>query len=169
MSKISTQRLNLVPITLEIAQLIQNGRLKNKNDLNLNLNDQWPDADFIEILPKIIAKLKLFDNVRGFTSYLIIKKEDSTVIGDAGFKEPPNELGEVDIGYGLIESERRKGFGVEAAKALVAWAFNHKDVKGITASCLRDNDSSMRLLKKIGAKEICRDKEFIYWKIEKRV
>jgi len=42
-----------------------------------------------------------------------------TAIGDAGFKGGPDETGAIEIGFGLDEEEQRKGYGYEAANALM--------------------------------------------------
>ncbi|WP_231637398.1 GNAT family N-acetyltransferase [Paenibacillus sp. FJAT-27812] len=51
-----------------------------------------------------------------------------TFIGDTGFKGRPNADGEVDIGYAIMEKERKQGYGVEAAKGLAKWALSEPDV-----------------------------------------
>ncbi|MDR5000979.1 GNAT family N-acetyltransferase [Brevibacillus parabrevis] len=88
------------------------------------LGDGWPDEDAIETLPKIIKNLELVGEPTGFESWMIVKQDGNTIIGDAGFKGRPNDQGEVDIGYGIIGNERKKGFAVEAARGLVHWAFS---------------------------------------------
>lgn len=167
-SNIYTERLQLIPVSFEIAEQIRNGDFFIKNKSHIRSTALWPDDDFLDILPKIIQKLKSISDHKGFTSYLVVKKEDRTVIGDVGFKTPPNEAGEVDIGYGLISSERKKGYATEAVNALVNWAFEQKDVKVITADCKMDNEASIKVLKKTGAIRISVQHGMINWKIERR-
>lgn len=99
----------------------------------------------------------------GFYVWMIVKKEDMTVIGDAGFKGAPNENGEIEIGFGFIKEEQQKGYGYEAASSLIEWASQKNKVKVIKADCLIDNIGSIKLLKKCGMIEINRDSELIYW------
>jgi len=167
-SIIETERLYLLPVSLEIAEQIQNGEFFIENQSLFRSTEFWPDDDFLSILPKIIQKLKSIVDHKGFTSYLLVKKDDHTVIGDVGFKTPPNEAGEIDIGYGLISSERKKGYATEAVNALIDWAFEQKDVKVITADCKIDHEASINVLKKSGAKQIRVEHGMIYWKIESR-
>ncbi|NSW91893.1 MAG: GNAT family N-acetyltransferase [Firmicutes bacterium] len=42
-----------------------------------------------------------------------------SVIGDASFKGSPDENGMIEIGYGLIEEERKKGYCFEAVDGLL--------------------------------------------------
>ena len=86
-----------------------------------------------------------------------------TVIGDIGFKGQPNKNGEVEIGYGLIEEERGKGYGYEALNAMINWGCKHEKVRCIKAECLLDNMPSIKILEKSGMKDVGRDEELIYW------
>jgi RimJ/RimL family protein N-acetyltransferase len=91
------------------------------------------------------------------------------VIGDIGFHGKPNEKGEVEVGYGLVEHERGKGFGYEALNAIMDWLSFQESVKVIKADCLIDNRPSARILEKVGMKEITRDKDLIYWEFIKLI
>jgi RimJ/RimL family protein N-acetyltransferase len=72
----------------------------------------------------------------------------------------------VEIGYGLVEEERGKGYGFEAAKVIKDWAIAQEEVKVLKAECLIDNTPSVRILEKLGMIETRRDKEFIFWEVE---
>lgn len=96
-----------------------------------------------------------------------IKKNDMSIIGDAGFKGEPDDSGNVEIGFGLIDEEQRKGYGYEVASLLINWASQQNNVKVIKADCLINNVGSIKVLKKCGLNEIHRDHDYIYW--EKRI
>ncbi|NLD50700.1 MAG: GNAT family N-acetyltransferase, partial [Clostridiaceae bacterium] len=82
-----------------------------------------------------------------------IEKADRSIVGDGGFKGDPNENGEIDIGYGIVKSKRRKGYGFEAVSELIRWGFTNSNVRCITADCLNDNEASIKLLEKLGMKK----------------
>ncbi|MEH2452475.1 GNAT family N-acetyltransferase [Nostoc sp.] len=44
---------------------------------------------------------------------------DSTLIGDLGFIDKPDQTGTVEMGYEVLSADRQQGFAFEAAKALV--------------------------------------------------
>jgi len=119
----------------------------------------------MDILPIIIKSLEIDKTPSGFEAWMIIEKDDMQVIGDIGFHGKPNNEGEVEIGYGLVESARRKGYGFEAAKAIIEWAFSQEKVKAIKADCLINNTPSIRILEKLGMKEVDRDQDLIYWQL----
>lgn len=87
------------------------------------------------------------------------------VIGDLGFKGYQQEKKNIDLGYGIIEAERGKGYAVEAVKELIQWAFSTGIFKEITAKCLIDNLSSIRLLKKFNFEEVRVDDGMLYWRL----
>ncbi len=160
---IETERLLLIPFTLESATSILKGDQQVLIDMGLTNTEHWPDQEALDTLPKIIRNLELVPEPTGFESWMIVLKASKTVIGDGGFKGRPNKEGEVDLGYAIIEQEQKKGYGAEAAKTLMNWALNTGEVKAVTANCLVDNIPSARILQKLGMEELHRDDEMIYW------
>lgn len=165
--QISSDRLIFIPFTLDIATSVLEGNLDVLENFGLKLDKNWPDAESIETLPKIIKNLKIVSEPTGFESWMIVKKENMIVIGDAGFKGKPNTAGEVDIGYSIIDQEQKRGYGLESGKTLADWAFSQREVNFITASCFINNVGSARILEKIGMQEISSDNEMIYWRISR--
>ncbi|GED70750.1 N-acetyltransferase [Brevibacillus reuszeri] len=165
--RIQTNRLLLLPFTKTMATSILQGDDEELVKMGLSFGDGFPDEDTLETIPKIVAALDLVDEPTGFESWMIIRKDTLSIIGDAGFKGRPNEAGEVDIGYGIVASARKKGYGIEAAQGLVDWAFSQPEVNKITARCLLANIDSAKVLEKMDFKEVGRDDEMIYWALVK--
>lgn len=164
---IHTDRLILVPFTLAVAKSLMPGGISMLRDIGLRPTCYWPDQETVDTLPRIIKSLEKVPEPTGFESWMIVLKENSTVIGDAGFKGAPNKEGAVDIGYSIIEQEQRRGYGLETAKALIHWAFQQPTVSAVTAKCLVENEPSAKILEKLGMQELVRDDEMIYWKLSK--
>lgn len=165
--KIYTDRLVLVPITYEIIDSLLNKDSLKLEDMGLITNESWPTGDTMDILPVLKAQLKNTRTITGFEIWAIVKEESSIIIGDIGFKGQPNEKGVVEIGYGLVKEERKKGYGSEAVKAMVEWALNNEKVQCIKADCLINNIPSIKILEKVGMIEIMRDNDLIYWELRK--
>ena len=72
------------------------------------------------------------------------------LVGICGFKGPPTDKGEVEIGYSVVEAEHRKGYGVEAAGLLVARAFRDPRVAVVTAETLPVLIASQKVLTRCG-------------------
>jgi [ribosomal protein S5]-alanine N-acetyltransferase len=162
---IHTGRLALIPFTLQAARALYAGDQAVLAYLGLQATPYWPDQESMDTLPRIIKRLEQVQEPTGFESWMIVLKRNNTVIGDAGFKGPPNTEGVVDIGYSIIEQEHQRGYGLETARALVDWALRQPTVKAVTASCLLENVASIRILEKLGMEELVRDDEVIYWKL----
>lgn len=163
---LETERLLLIHFTKLLCELVINKNFEGLKNKGLMPGNGYPDQETLETIPKILANLELVDAPTGFESWLIITKEEMKIIGDIGFKGIPNSSGEVDLGYGIIESERRKGYALEAATALSNWALSHPDVKKITAKCLIDNNGSAKILEKLDFKRTARDNNMQHWSLD---
>ncbi|MFD2286123.1 GNAT family N-acetyltransferase [Pedobacter petrophilus] len=160
---IYTDRLILIPFTTEILTSIENdeGALLKANKLVYSKG--WPDEDALETFPKIKRNLALVTLPTGFESWLIVKEDGLAIIGDAGFKGRPDHDGRIDLGYAIAAGERKNGYALEAAEGLMNWAFQQQGVRAVTASCLKSNAGSAKLLQKLAFKELSSDTEMIYW------
>ena len=124
--------------------------------------------DVLETLPRIIANLSKVDTPSGFESWMVVKSESREIIGDIGFKGYNHISDSCDLGYGIIEAERRNGFAEEAARALIHWAFTKEELQCITANCARNNTGSKNLLTKLGFSILNSDADMIYWRLSRK-
>ena len=97
--------------------------------------------------------------------YLIMRTADRAIIGDAGFKGPPDREGTIEIAYGVVPDYRRQGYAFEAAQALVNWAFSRPEVVGIIARCDDDNVGSIRILEKLGMRRTGIMDRVLLWQV----
>jgi RimJ/RimL family protein N-acetyltransferase len=72
------------------------------------------------------------------------------VIGDIGFHAPPDELGEVSIGFGIVPAARRHGYASEALRTLLRWALAQPEVRAVHADTDLVNLASQRVLQAAG-------------------
>ncbi len=86
-----------------------------------------------------------------YTYWLAEIREIQFGAGLIGFKGSPDELGRVEIGYGIDPEAGGRGYTTEAARALIEWAFMHPRCREIMAPDTRkDNPASHRVLSKLG-------------------
>jgi ribosomal-protein-alanine N-acetyltransferase len=81
-------------------------------------------------------------------SHLIIDADTNTLVGFGGYKGPPTD-GEVEIGYSVAPSHRRRGHATAAAQLLVEQA----RAAGVTRVCaytLPEPNESTRVLTRCG-------------------
>lgn len=100
---------------------------------------------------EMLSGLRLHPTERlWYTDWQIIRKEDGAYVGDLCFKGGPDELGAVEIGYGLLPEYEHQGYMTEAVKALCGWALASPGVKRVEAETAPDNDRSKRVLARAG-------------------
>jgi len=164
---IFTERLLLFPFTTQICTDILNNNFDFLNVLGLHKGINWPDADLLETLPRIVINLSKVTALTGFESWIIVKKETNEIIGDIGFKGLNTQTHSCDIGYGILEAEQRKGYAQEATQGLLQWVLQYDATINITAATLLTNTSSIKLLQKLHFSETHTDDTFIYWQLVK--
>jgi len=71
------------------------------------------------------------------------------LIGMCGLVNRP-ELDEVDIGFALLPAYYRKGYTLEAAKAVMNYAKVELKLPKVVAICSTDNQASLALLQQLG-------------------
>jgi RimJ/RimL family protein N-acetyltransferase len=88
----------------------------------------------------------------GFCHYqVLLPQEDADlVVGDVGFHAPPDELGEVSVGFGIVPAARGRGYAVEALRALLDWALRQPEVRVVHADTDLVNLASQRVLVNAG-------------------
>jgi RimJ/RimL family protein N-acetyltransferase len=79
----------------------------------------------------------------------MIETIDKTHIGDLCFKGI-KAGGNPEIGYGILEEFRGRGYAVEAVKLALAWAFRHPGIVAVEAETDPDNAASKKVLMKCG-------------------
>lgn len=149
--ELQTERLKIVPCTDELLSTIS--------------------TEEYEIGPHItmfLEKLREDSTQFGWGVWLVINKENNTIIGDIGFKGKPNSENTVEVGYGIIPSAQNKGYATEAVKEIINWAFTNDDVDKVVAECLHDNIPSIKVLEKLNMNKIGTVNDMLKWELKKR-
>lgn len=134
--KLKTKNLYLIPKTLEELKTA----LKEETDAEMKKAYQ----DMIEGVEQYPS------DWLWYTDWNILQISDKSLVGDICMKGTVNDLGEVEIGYGIDEKYRRKGYGLEAVNAIMEWILKNENVYYITAETEPDNIASQGLLQKAG-------------------
>lgn len=88
-------------------------------------------------------------NEKGFSPYAVILKETSALIGVCGFN-PPNNGFDAELMYHFNRVYWGKGYATEAARAWLEYAKDLPNVKRVGASIDPLNQSSQKILEKLG-------------------
>jgi len=104
------------------------------------------------------------ENSIWFTNWIIILKKENKIIGGIGFKNTPNNNGEIEIGYGIDKDYWNKGLMTETVNYLTKWALNHENVKSVVAETLESNLASQKVLQKAGFSITKKIDNMIWWR-----
>ena len=85
----------------------------------------------------------------GFGLWLVELQADHTPVGICGLLKRET-LDDIDLGFAFLAEHRRKGYGLEAARATMAYAKSTLGANRLVAITSPDNVDSQRLLEKLG-------------------
>ena len=151
---IRTERLELVPVTVELLQADLDGGAALGAALDAEVTASWPPDLYDESAIRwTIAKLTSSPpESHGFWGYYFVLRATggrSVLVGVGGFKGPP-ENGRVELGYSIVAEHRRRGLAVEAVRGMLRHAFAHPAVTEVTAQTLPELTPSIGVLEKTG-------------------
>lgn len=139
--RLVTERLVLVPQTLAVSRALLDG-----DDPGIPLAEGYPHADTADALRMAVEHGESDDDCGWFVTL----SDDGRVIGDCGTVGWTDELGRVEIGYGLSAAFRRQGYGTEAVRVLADWVAAQPGVSAVVADVEVGNAGSRRLLERLG-------------------
>lgn len=148
MKILETERLSLREITEADAEFVldmlnQPSFIKYIGDRNVRTPEQA--REFIE------NRYRKSYRDHGFGLYLVELKDSGAPVGLCGFVRR-DTLPDADIGFSLLPQFEKKGYGFESAAAVLAYGRDVLNFKRVLAITTPDNESSGRLLEKIGFK-----------------
>ena len=168
---IETERLYLIPLTLdEMKRALQN-KTQLANDLGFQLFSEELDEKMIQVYEAKIDKIeKDQQNYLFYTFWQLVLKNEKIIIGEVGFKGLDPEEGQLEVGFGTEERFRNKGYMTEALTELIKWAFfqDRVKIKKITALTLSDNIPSQKVLEKSGLILSHEESGKLYWHVNKK-
>jgi RimJ/RimL family protein N-acetyltransferase len=165
---IETKRLILKPLTYE--QLIKYIKCDNSLETELKLNKtsrtispELKDAFEQHILPNVADKSK---NYLYSTLWTAILKAENKMIGDLCIVGEPNAKGEIEIGYGIYEEYKNRGFMTEIVSGIIEWTKTQPKVKSLIASTEKKNTASFRVLEKNKFQKIEETETLYNWQLK---
>lgn len=168
-SPLRTQRMLLVPLTLDQMQL----QLDDYAALQHSLGAKVTGAGLERRLRSTVARSIIYmrqeaDDAVWNTYWAAVLEEEGIFVGGIGFKGPANAEGEVELGYGFDAPYHKRGLATEAVMAMTAWAFEQPNVMTVTAETDYTNVASARVLQKTGFRLYTTRDHFLYWRRDKQ-
>jgi len=152
--EIETKRLILKLLTLSQLKLWVNNISKLEVELDCKCNKGPIDGFFLNIINNQIKIIENDpENYVYHSFWLIIRKEDKRVLGSIDYKNIPNEMKEVEIGYGLERQFEHNGYMTEAVSAFCKMAFMDENIETIIAETEAENTASYKVLERCDFKK----------------
>ena len=108
----------------------------------------WSEADIDAFWARQAGTLETYGVCMG----ALVRKEDDRVVGVAGL-QPLGTTGNYEIGYWIAPDCWRRGYALEAAQALVRYAFEVMDLPRVAAIADPENDRSIAIMEKLGMRD----------------
>jgi RimJ/RimL family protein N-acetyltransferase len=146
-----SERLELVSMSPElITALLCDDRDGVRREIGLDLPAGFVgDQEFV-----LRMRLDQMREDRAVQPWLlrltVTRQAPRQVVGRVGFHEPPDEDGQVEIGYSVLPPHRGRGFATEAAGALIGWAHAEHGVTRFRAAVSPTNGPSLAVMRKLG-------------------
>lgn len=143
---LETARFKLRELTVDDAEFIF--ELVNQDSFLQNIGDKGVrtlDDAKVHLDEKYV---QMYQNL-GFGLYGIVNKHDNKLLGVCGLVKR-NELDAPDLGYALLDSSAGNGVCIEAATAVVAYAFNELGLAKLFGVIDPNNQRSANVLIKLG-------------------
>jgi [ribosomal protein S5]-alanine N-acetyltransferase len=157
---LTTKRLILRPHTLQDAPDIQ--RLIGERDVAKTLAvvpHPYPDGAAEEWISKRAEMA-----AKGELQFAITDRQTGALMGSIGFVDFNCESDCAEIGYWIAKPCWGKGYGTEAAQAVVKYGFEEMGLNRIYAKHFKQNPASGRIMQKIGMQyEGCQRQSFKKW------
>ena len=162
--RIETERLVLFPYTAENLALFNSDLPSFEREFGVKYRGEELDCLLTGFLKKLESEIADDpENYLFFTEFLIVCRENDTVIGSVDFKYVPRD-GATEVGYGLNPRFEGRGYMTEALTAFLELG-RRLGVKTVLADTLKDNLRSQRVLRKCGFRFLREDGN-LWWEKE---
>jgi [ribosomal protein S5]-alanine N-acetyltransferase len=169
---LSSERLKLLALTRPELALLHNHVRALEAALGLRVARGVLDESTRRAVARRLARMQASPAVlhpwHTYWLVCLVNGAATDGLGMVGFKGPPDEYGAVEIAYSLDPGHQGHGYATEAARALIAWAFENPWCLTIVApDTLRTNTASSRVLEKLGMQVYASTERAQSWRVER--
>jgi RimJ/RimL family protein N-acetyltransferase len=121
-----------------------------RSDPQVHRYQGWQRTDPESVRAEILEMAGREPGEPGWVQFSVIERATGRLIGDVGLCGVAGEPGVVKVGYTIAPAFQGRGYGTEAMRALVAYAFEVIDAEVVRAYADADNVASHRVAEKVG-------------------
>ena len=155
---IQTERLDLISLSPGVIRAPLDGdRSRMAQLLGVSVPATWEiRREFLELR---LRQLEANPALQPWLIRGISLRDEGILIGDIGFHSEPVAPSaaapkSVELGYGVLEAWRRRGFADEALAAMIHWARHRHGVHRFVLSIDPENQPSQALAAKLGFRKV---------------
>lgn len=158
-------RILLRPLTVEEIVLYLREDFSFEKHFGLTEHPrQVPPALRIAMEERTIPNLQKFPEHHLFyTHWNVVDTGLNTMVAGIILKGPPNENGEVEIGYGTLSDFTGRDYMKETVKIFCEWVFKQEGVKKIIAVTSPENIASQKILEWNGFEMVKKEEKDWRW------
>jgi ribosomal-protein-alanine N-acetyltransferase len=162
MPALETQRLRLVPMTLDMVEtIVRRDRSGAERALDValaaagfatgaRLPEAWPNDDLIaRAFPYSLDAIRSAPDVRLWGDSMVLPRDGNRVVGSVVFHGKPED-GIAEVGYGIEDGSRGQGLATEATRACVEWALAEPGIVAVQATTFPWHHASLGVIRKCG-------------------
>jgi RimJ/RimL family protein N-acetyltransferase len=154
-SAISSNRLNLLPMTLELTEALLCGdRNSAQAMVGYRIPSDWPRGMESTLRFRIAVARRQPETLPLLLRAMVLRADPEVAIGRIGFHGPADDSYMLEIGYEVLPAYRRQGYAREAVLATFDWAQRDPAVLRFRATVSPENLLSGRLVTGLGFIEV---------------
>jgi RimJ/RimL family protein N-acetyltransferase len=155
MPALVTERLRLVPITLEaIEAVLDRDQARAEALVGARFPPGWPEAPLLDVgFPYSRDAIRAAPEVRLWGDSLVVLRDEPRVVGSVVFHGRPTG-GIAEIGYAIEERARGAGLATEATRACVEWALGQPGIAAVHATTFPWHSASLGVIRKLGMRQV---------------
>ncbi len=155
MPALVTERLRLVPITLEALEAVldrDQGRAEAL--VGARFPPAWPNANLLDVgFPYSREAVRAAPDVRLWGDSLVLLRDEPRVVGTVVFHGQPSD-GIAEVGYSIEERARGNGLATEATRACVEWALAQPGIAAVQATTFPWHAASLGVIRNLGMRQV---------------
>jgi RimJ/RimL family protein N-acetyltransferase len=155
MPALITDRLRLVPITLEaIEAVLDHDQRRAEAIVEARFPPGWPNAPLLDVgFPYSREAIRADPEVRLWGDSLVILRDEPRVVGSVVFHGHPAD-GIAEIGYAIEERARGIGLATEATRACAEWALAQPGITALRATTFPWHIASLGVIRNLGMRQV---------------
>ena len=155
MPTLVTERLRLIPITLEaVDAVLDRDKPRAERIVGARFPPRWPDDPLLEVgFPYSRAAIWAAPEIRLWGDSLVVLRDEPRVVGCVVFHGRPSD-GVAEVGYSIEERARGNGLATEATRACVEWALAQADIAAVQATTFPWHTASLGVIRNLGMRQI---------------